>query len=52
MAVRGGRERAQKSEVGSQGPAVPEPTTMLASALLLLPFGASTIRFLRQNRAA
>jgi hypothetical protein len=32
--------------------AVPEPTTMIAGALLLLPFGASTIRFLRKNRMA
>lgn len=32
--------------------AVPEPTTMLAGALLLLPFGASTVRFLRKNRTA
>jgi hypothetical protein len=31
---------------------VPEPTTMIAGALLLLPFGASTIRLLRKNRAA
>jgi len=32
---------------------VPEPTTMIAGALLLLPFGASTLRILRkQNRAA
>jgi len=31
---------------------VPEPTTMIAGALLLLPFGASTIRFLRKNRMA
>jgi len=31
---------------------VPEPTTMIAGALLLLPFGASTIRFLRKNRTA
>ncbi len=30
--------------------AVPEPTTMIAGALLLLPFGLSTVRFLR-NRA-
>jgi len=28
---------------------VPEPTTMLAGALLLLPFGASTLRILRKN---
>jgi hypothetical protein len=32
--------------------AVPEPTTMISGALLLLPFGASTLRILRKNRAA
>jgi hypothetical protein len=32
--------------------AVPEPTTMIAGALLLLPFGASTLRILRRNRMA
>ena len=32
--------------------AVPEPTTMVAGALLLLPFGASTLRILRKNRTA
>jgi len=31
---------------------VPEPTTLIAGALLLLPFGASTLRLLRKNRAA
>ncbi|NOS70498.1 MAG: hypothetical protein HOP33_11265 [Verrucomicrobia bacterium] len=31
--------------------AVPEPTTVIAGALLLLPFGASTVRFIRRNRA-
>jgi hypothetical protein len=31
---------------------VPEPTTMIAGALLLLPFGASTLRFVRRNRTA
>ena len=31
---------------------VPEPTTMIAGALLLLPFGASTVRFIRKKRAA
>jgi len=31
---------------------VPEPTTILAGALMLLPFGASTLRFVRRNRAA
>jgi hypothetical protein len=31
---------------------VPEPTTMIAAALLLLPFGASTLRILRKTRTA
>ena len=31
---------------------VPEPTTMIAGALLLLPFGASTLRMLRKTRTA
>jgi len=31
---------------------VPEPTTMIGGALLLLPFGASTLRILRKNRGA
>jgi hypothetical protein len=31
---------------------VPEPTTMIAGALLLLPFGASTLRMLRKKRTA
>ena len=31
---------------------IPEPTTMIAGALLLLPFGASTLRFIRKNRTA
>jgi hypothetical protein len=31
---------------------VPEPTTIIAGALLLLPFGASTLRILRRNRMA
>jgi len=30
---------------------VPEPTTMVAGALLLLPFGASTLRILRKRTA-
>ena len=29
--------------------AVPEPTTCIAGALLLLPFGASTLRSLRRK---
>jgi hypothetical protein len=31
---------------------VPEPTTMIAGALLLLPFGASAVRILRKNHVA
>jgi hypothetical protein len=31
---------------------VPEPTTIIAGAMLLLPFGASTLRILRKNRTA
>jgi hypothetical protein len=34
------------------GTPIPEPTTMIAGALLLLPFGASTLRILRRGRAA
>ncbi len=33
------------------GSPVPEPTTMIAGALLLLPFGASTLRILARRRA-
>jgi hypothetical protein len=32
--------------------AVPEPTTLISGAMLLLPFGASTLRKLRKNRTA
>jgi len=31
---------------------VPEPTTLISGALLLLPLGASTLRMIRKNRAA
>ena len=31
---------------------IPEPGTMIAGAMMLLPFGASILRFLRKNRAA
>jgi hypothetical protein len=31
---------------------VPEVTTLLWGAVLLLPFGASTLRIVRKNRAA
>lgn len=30
--------------------AIPEPTTLIAGALLLLPFGVSTVRVLRRGR--
>lgn len=32
-------------------PAVPEPSTIIAGALLLLPFGVSALRVLRRNKA-
>lgn len=31
---------------------IPEPSTLIAGALLLLPFGASTVRFMRKNKTA
>lgn len=34
------------------GTPIPEPSTVIAGLLLLLPFGASTIRTLRKNRSA
>lgn len=34
------------------GTAVPEPSTVVAGALLLLPFGVSTLRILRKSRKA
>lgn len=36
---------------GGDTPQVPEPTTLLAGLLLLLPFGASAIRIIRKNRS-
>jgi hypothetical protein len=44
--------KEQKQTSFSFAAAVPEPTTMIAGALLLLPFGASTMRTLRRNRKA
>ena len=38
------------SEIEQSFEQVPEPTTVLAGALLLLPLGASTLRILRRNR--
>jgi hypothetical protein len=32
--------------------AVPEPTTIISGVLMLLPFGASTLRILRKNRTS
>jgi hypothetical protein len=51
-AVSGGAGSGQSQEFFMLGTPIPEPTTMIAGALLLLPFGASTLRFLRKNRAA
>lgn len=42
---------AAQEMMGTLTAPVPEPTTIIAGALLLLPFGASTIRFLRRNAA-
>jgi len=52
--VAGGQGWDKASDVNVQvfGTPVPEPTTMIAGALLLLPFGASTLRILRKGRAA
>lgn len=40
------------SEISITPNAVPEPTTMVAGAMLLLPFGMSTLRMLRKSRWA
>jgi hypothetical protein len=40
------------SPTGQNYVVVPEPPTMIAGALLLLPFGASTLRTLRKSRKA
>jgi hypothetical protein len=37
---------------GITGVSVPEPTTLISGALLLVPFGVSTLRVLRRNRTA
>jgi hypothetical protein len=47
-----GWDKASDVNVQVFGTPVPEPTTMIAGALLLLPFGASTLRILRKGRAA
>lgn len=45
-----GTTRCSQDLIGPAA-AVPEPTTMIAGALLLVPFGVSTLRGLRKNRA-
>jgi len=40
------------SQVSQSFHQVPEPTTVIAGALLLLPFGVSTLRILRKTRTA
>ena len=47
-----GSSQVSVSSVQQSFHQVPEPTTMIAGALLLLPFGASTLRILRKNRTA
>jgi len=51
MSVGGGSSTATGTLEGSfYLTAIPEPTTLISGALLLLPFGASTLRILRRNR--
>jgi len=40
---------SDSQSVNFQSLSVPEPTTMIAGAMLLLPFGASTLRMLRRK---
>jgi hypothetical protein len=51
-AVTGGAGSGQSQEFFLLGTPVPEPTTMVVGALLLLPFGASTVRMFRKSRTA
>lgn len=50
----GGGSAISHVEIGGSGAytdtVIPEPTTVIAGALLLLPFGLSTIRRLRRNK--
>jgi hypothetical protein len=50
LAALPGNDFATISQVEQSFEQVPEPTTVLAGALLLLPLGASTLRILRRNR--
>jgi hypothetical protein len=47
-----GWDKSSDFNVQVFGTPVPEPTTMVAGALLLLPFGASTLRMLRRKQTA
>jgi len=47
----GGISTAFSGTIASTSP-VPEPTTVIAGALLLLPFGLSTLRIIRKNSSA
>ena len=51
-ALTGGANSGQSQEFFMLATPVPEPTTIIAGALLLLPFGASTLRIVRKNRKA
>jgi hypothetical protein len=48
--INNGISQVSVSSVQQSYHQVPEPTTIIAGALLLLPFGASTLRILRKNR--
>jgi hypothetical protein len=48
----GGGPTALRVEMTGQATPVPEPSTVIAGALLLLPFGASTMRILRNRKSA
>ena len=50
--INNGISQVSVSSVQQSFHQVPEPTTIIAGALLLLPFGASTLRILRKNRTA
>ena len=44
--------RVEFSNASEDVSVVPEPTTLIAGALTLLPFAASTLRILRRTRTA
>jgi hypothetical protein len=47
-----GTQFAMDNLTVNENAAVPEPTTVIAGAMLLLPFGLNTVRLLRKQRAA